>query len=311
MADKPISRPSIGTPTQQDTFIRSAAKTLLSWRERRYTSQPSLTSYIIKIVCLADTHNSQPNLPRGDILLHAGDLSQYGTFDEIRNTLNWLNSQPHRWKVIIAGNHDLLLDKKFVAAFPDRGLGKPGKGYEDLQWGEVVYLQNSSATLEIESRRIKVFGSPLTPRLGKFAFQYGSEQGDIWCDTVPRDTDILLTHGPPMGHLGNNGKGCEWLLQELWRIKPKPRLMVFGHIHAGRGQRRVWFDDIEACYDNIIADKRPRANLFRMVWRVICVTVARTIAYGPTPSTIFTQLVNAAIVGGHDGRERGPIVIFI
>jgi Calcineurin-like phosphoesterase len=70
----------------------------------------------ITIVCISDPHNSKPSLPDGDILLHYGDLSQYGTFAEIQAQLDWLNSQPHKHKIVIAGNHNLILDESFVKA---------------------------------------------------------------------------------------------------------------------------------------------------------------------------------------------------
>lgn len=61
----------------------------------------------IRIVCVSDTHNLQPELPDGDILLHAGDLTVHGTFDEIQAQLTWLDGQSHRFKIVIAGNdHD-------------------------------------------------------------------------------------------------------------------------------------------------------------------------------------------------------------
>lgn len=64
----------------------------------------------ISVVCVSDTHNSQPVLPDGDILIHAGDMTQSGSFKELQVTLDWLNAQPHPHKIVIAGNHDKLLD---------------------------------------------------------------------------------------------------------------------------------------------------------------------------------------------------------
>jgi hypothetical protein len=57
----------------------------------------------IAVVCVSDTHNLQPQLPDGDLLLHAGDLTEAGTFKELQEQLDWLNNQPHRHKVVIAG----------------------------------------------------------------------------------------------------------------------------------------------------------------------------------------------------------------
>lgn len=305
MAGISISPPSIGPPKQQDTFARSAAKTLFSWRDQGYTSTPASDSSI-QVVCLADSHNVQPEIPAGDILLHAGDLSRYGTFDEIQSQLKWLSSQPHRWKVVIAGNHDLLLDKDFVAVHPDRELEQPGKGRDDLQWGDLIYLQNSDIELAVGSRKVKIFGGPLAPRFGNFAFQYDPGE-DVWHEALPRDTDILLTHGPPLGHLDDNGKGCRWLLEELWRTKP--RLVVFGHIHPGRGQRQVFFDGLQECYENVIRGQWSWMNLAMMSCNVLWSTLWRRTR---TPHTKYSQLVNAAIAGGQGGPEiREPVVTFI
>ena len=304
MAGKTISRPIIGPP-KQESSVQSTAKTLLSWNEQHHISSITPTSDTdIKIICASDTHKTKPSLPEGDILLHAGDLSQYGTFDEIQNQITWLNSQSHRWKVVIAGNHDLLVDQDFVDTHPDRELEKPGKSRKNLNWGNVIYLQNSSIDLDVGYRKIKVYGSPLTPQCGNFAFQYLPIK-DVWNDTVPPDTDVL-THGPPVGWLDDNGNGCGWLLDELWRVKP--RLLVFGHIHVGRGQQCIWFDGIEACYANIVRCKRPWINLAMMVWRALWSVGAIGCARG----TDCCQLVNAAIVGGQNGREvRDPIVAFV
>jgi predicted MPP superfamily phosphohydrolase len=65
----------------------------------------------VSIVCISDTHNSQPNLPPGDILIHAGDLTQSGSLEELEAAIAWLNSQPHLHKIVVGGNHDILLDR--------------------------------------------------------------------------------------------------------------------------------------------------------------------------------------------------------
>ncbi|WIA23365.1 hypothetical protein OEZ85_000128 [Tetradesmus obliquus] len=67
------------------------------------------------IVCVSDTHCRllQGQLPHGDILLHAGDFSNTGTLAEVQAFLHWLQQQPHRLKVVIAGNHDVSLDAAF------------------------------------------------------------------------------------------------------------------------------------------------------------------------------------------------------
>ncbi|KAH8838858.1 hypothetical protein MCOR27_010049 [Pyricularia oryzae] len=67
------------------------------------------------------TKHWSDQLPPGDSLVHAGDLSQYGTLAEIQAQLTWLAAQPHRHKVVVAGNHDLLLDSEFAAGASRQG----------------------------------------------------------------------------------------------------------------------------------------------------------------------------------------------
>ena len=58
---------------------------------------------------------------------------------------------------------------------------------------------------------------------------------------IPRDTDILITHGPPYGVLDQSPVeylepvGDKELREAVIRVKPK--LHVFGHVHCGYGVR--------------------------------------------------------------------------
>lgn len=37
-----------------------------------------------RFVCVSDTHNTTVKLPKGDVLIHAGDLTNQGGFSEVR-----------------------------------------------------------------------------------------------------------------------------------------------------------------------------------------------------------------------------------
>lgn len=142
-----------------------------------------MTSTGIRIVCISDTHNATPPVEEGDILLHAGDLSNGGTLRELQNQLDWIASLPHKHKVVIGGNHDMLLDPDFVAA---RGLRfKPGGTADELDWHDIHYLCNESLELELPQGRVRIFGSPNTPapRGIKGAFQYDPKRtcGRVRC----------------------------------------------------------------------------------------------------------------------------------
>lgn len=78
-----------------------------------------------RIVCVSDTHNSSPfngsyRLPPGDgefevsslctladtvraVLIHAGDLTNQGTFTELQKTLDWIEQADYETKIVIAG----------------------------------------------------------------------------------------------------------------------------------------------------------------------------------------------------------------
>jgi len=77
--------------------------------------QMACTNVSTRIVCISDTHSNEDFiLPDGDILIHAGDLTRIGSSNELELVLNWLKTlTKFRLKIIIAGNHDVILDKTY------------------------------------------------------------------------------------------------------------------------------------------------------------------------------------------------------
>lgn len=142
--------------------LQAVASRVYGWRICS-KPKPNPSHERICVVCVSDTHNLQPTIPEGDLLLHAGDLTGRGTFREVQAQLDWLDAQPHRYKAVIAGNHDLLLDSKYM----QQKSTSPSEELEGLNWRSIHYLQNTCITLHFSGdRSIKVFGSPLTPKLG-------------------------------------------------------------------------------------------------------------------------------------------------
>ena len=284
------------------------------------SSTPSSSSPIT-VVCLSDTHGTQPPLPPGDLLLHAGDLTEWGTFTEIQEQLTWLSQQPHKHKVIIAGNHDLLLDEVFRHQNPEKwkqALKAVSKGNEeeeelktlkDLDWENIVYLQNTSATLVLHDgkRTLTIFGSPHTPRHGLSAFQHPAHE-DVWTGAVPPGTDIILTHGPPRGHLdGVKKSGCTFLAQEATRVPP--RLVVFGHIHIGYGIEDRVYDSVGKAYEGIIGGQKGWGSLLGMLGGVL---LGRLLSQRLRQQLRRTTFVNAAIVEGwEDYKIKNEAVVLI
>ena len=66
------------------------------------------TTRKVRFVCISDTHNASPKsgafkLPKGDVLIHAGDLTRQGTYRELRKTLEWISEVDYDTKIVVAG----------------------------------------------------------------------------------------------------------------------------------------------------------------------------------------------------------------
>ncbi len=182
----------------------------------------------MRIVAVADTHLFHDELvvPDGDVFIHAGDMCRGGSTQELALAAAWLRALPHRWKVVVAGNHDWPFMRD-----PQRA--------KDLLGPEVVYLEDSGATIA----NLSFWGSPWQPTYGAWAFnlERGPELAAKWA-LVPATVDLLVTHGPPRG-VGDRGhtparSGCEDLRLRVRVVRP--RLHVFGHIHQDGG---LWEED--------------------------------------------------------------------
>ena len=277
------------------------ARKLYTWQQ--ITPAQPLTSPV-SIVCISDTHNSQPALPDGDILIHAGDLTQSGSSKELQAAVDWLHAQPHPFKIVIAGNHDLYLDANFphVAGHAFSTCNSRPRG-EPINWRDIIYLQDTKTTVTCDNgRRLSIYGSPHSPRHGNWAFQYPRSH-DIWSAKVPDDIDILVTHGPPRAHLDVLNLGCVHLLQELWRVRP--RLHVFGHVHDGAGTEWLQFDALQDVYERTVVSKGG-------IWNLVQVIKAFVQTFFSPPTEAKCLLVNPAIVGGlRDDKRRRPIKVII
>lgn len=197
----------------------------------------------LRFVCVSDTHNrpalDKLEVPPGDVLIHAGDFSDTGKPPEIEKFIAWLQRQPHKHKIVIAGNHDLCFDlasyPKTFARFGHREQFD-GAAMKKKLAAVCTYLEDSSTTIE----GIKIYGSPWQPTFCDWAFnvERGAPIVEKW-NQIEDNVDILVTHGPPIGHgdmcsPGNNRAGCVDLLR-LIQTKIKPKYHIFGHIHEGYG----------------------------------------------------------------------------
>ncbi len=176
----------------------------------------------LTLVVISDTHGLHDilEIPPGDVLVHAGDLTARGDLEGVRAFDHFLAGLEHRHKVVIAGNHDFCFEYQPADA---RALLR-----------HAVYLQDEA--VEIEG--VRFWGSPWQPWFLDWAFnlERGEEIRAKW-ELIPGDTDVLITHGPPAGHCDMTARGepagCSDLLARIRQVKP--RFHLFGHIHEGYG----------------------------------------------------------------------------
>jgi Icc-related predicted phosphoesterase len=185
-----------------------------------------------RITLVSDTHTQHSNLrlPGGDMLIHSGDIMNSGyRKNDIIDFLKWFELQDYEELIFIAGNHDRLFEnnqqevKAIIEEYP-----------------LVTYLEDNWVDVD----GIKIYGSPWQPEFYNWAFNLprnGEDLMKMWT-MIPADTDILITHGPPQGHLDTSGHpynepllGCNLLRDRVDVIKPK--IHVFGHIHGGFGYK--------------------------------------------------------------------------
>lgn len=185
-----------------------------------------------KIACIADIHGQLPDdfyaKDKIDILLIAGDICTGNIYKDANFLVDfndWLNNQPIKNKIIIAGNHDFIFEKH-KQLLPELNCH---------------YLQDNSIIVE----NLKIYGSPWCPIFMDWAFNLSEEKLKEKWELFPKDIDILLTHCPPLGimdnvkddyktnNFGYKQIGSESLRNKIFEIMPK--LVVFGHNHSQWG----------------------------------------------------------------------------
>lgn len=172
------------------------------------------------ICIVADTHRKHRELViRGcDILIHCGDFCSFLFEDEktLDDVDRWFAEVPAKHVVCVGGNHDYLLQSK------------------GFRFTHATFLEDSA----VEIGGLAIYGAPWCPDLSGFAYYATNDQLVEKWRMIPSGIDVLITHTPPFGILdlpssGDVHLGCPYLREELRRIKP--RLHVFGHVHASHG----------------------------------------------------------------------------
>lgn len=180
----------------------------------------------MKICIISDTHNKHKQiekLPDADCIIHCGDFSSKGYAHEIKNFMKWFsNLNQYKYKILIAGNHDLLFEQYSSLA-------------KSLIPDNIIYLEDSGINIE----GINFYGSPVQPEFYNWAFNRTEDKLLQHWNAIPENVDILITHGSPKNildyvefdrkHVGS------YTLYESIVNRIKPLVNCFGHIHGSRG----------------------------------------------------------------------------
>jgi len=200
---------------------------------------------MVKIAAISDTHNlhTKLSIPSCDILIHAGDATSLGKYEETIDFLLWLSSLDQcKHKVFVPGNHDFFFQGNYKEHVP----------------GNVNVLIDRSVTLE----GLKIHGTPWTPFFYDWAFNglekkiglgynYRGGPGECTPDHqhpllkvvysyIADDTDVIVCHGPPrigkIDYVTRNGEHVgSYEMKDRIDQLPNLKIGIYGHIHSGHG----------------------------------------------------------------------------
>ena len=187
----------------------------------------------VRVAAISDLHGDlipADTFPACDLLLIAGDICPVDDHSPRAQQLwletvfaPWLSQLPAKHIVGIPGNHDLIFARSKKPLAPQ------------LPWH---YLLDSEITL----CELRLFGTPWVPWIASmWSYQAPKSYGGLFLSEkfaqIPAGIDILISHGPPhcLCDVNINGEHCgsEALRSAIERTRP--RLVVCGHVHEGRG----------------------------------------------------------------------------
>ncbi|MDE1971071.1 MAG: metallophosphoesterase [Patescibacteria group bacterium] len=201
-----------------------------------------------KICCIADLHGSLPVIEPCDILLIAGDICPE------QNQREWMLHIFEPWAkalqctiIAVAGNHDRILQVL------------PFVGW--LKALPITFLDNTEI---ISVNGIHIYGTPWHKRFGNGVFMAEEEDLQEIYSQIPKNIDILLTHGPPyvvLDHVSGFGPQGGKALRAAISLK-KPKYVVCGHLHNNYGTARVGDTTVINCALSGLPTKRLKYKPF-------------------------------------------------
>ena len=200
-----------------------------------------------RFVVISDTHNAHDQLgplPDADVLLHCGDMTYRGTAAELTDFNRWLGEQRHiQTRLVIAGNHDIGLDKvSYEAIWQDWHEDKEDPAALRSLLTNCTLLQDEAVQVK---GGFKVWGSPFQPGIPgrRMAFNLADDaDAERTWSAIPRDADVVMTHGPAFQLLdrifAGSHVGDKTLRRELLE-RVQPRYHCCGHIHEAWGVEKT------------------------------------------------------------------------
>ena len=186
----------------------------------------------MKVTAISDLHGDMPKLKGGDLLIIAGDLTARDYYKQHVEFAEWLRAQDYRKKVLIAGNHDVLLYKTTIPTLRT-----------EMPYLDASYLCDAGTEFE----GYKIWGTPWTPYFNgvnpdcaAFMLRSNFQLKDKF-DLIPEDTDILVSHGPCYGRLDRtlwgDDAGSPALRERVDYLRTKKlKYHIHGHIHEAYGE---------------------------------------------------------------------------
>jgi Icc-related predicted phosphoesterase len=212
----------------------------------------------MKILCISDTHTKHSLISKdwlipADVIVHGGDISNVGRINEVKSFLKWFDSLDYKHKIFIAGNHDFCFERF-------------NNNYEEVMsllktYPNITYLMDEEIIID----GVKFYGSPWQPEFYNWAFNLrrGAPIRDKW-NLIPKDTHILITHGPVYGICDMTPRGefvgCEELLNVVANELPNLKAHICGHIHHAYGsvfKRNIHFANASSANEQYNITNQP------------------------------------------------------
>jgi uncharacterized protein len=194
----------------------------------------------MRILTISDIHGQYEDfnlkkLPKADVILVAGDLTNFGMHPPISYQLqaehelemarDWFEQlHQHCPRILwVQGNHDIDMPDNFLEPFAQN-------------------IRDQSITLEHDDQRISLRGVSLTCAFDKphLAQQWAFTTINRLADSSAFDFgyhDIIVSHGPPLNRLDRTKFGQHIGSPALQKhvLEFQPKLVVCGHVHEAVG----------------------------------------------------------------------------